>query len=267
MLRRQAGPRPARFLTLASLRWVLRNRAYTPWYLIRYWRLLRLRLTQPGVICQGMVFLGPRVKVHARTGFGRIVLGRWVHIGEGSALRCHEGTLRIGDKVVFGERDTVNCYLDVEIGAGTIVAENVYVGDFDHVYADIHTPIKDQGIAKSPVRVGPDCWLGTRVSVMRGVTVGRGCVVAAHAVVTRDAPDHSVLAGVPARVLKNRVEEYEKAAVHRAAIADMARKQREAAERLADDPAIDPATDPATDPVADPVTEARTGGRPAATGR
>ena len=105
------------------------------------------------------------------------MLGRWVHIGRGNAIRCHEGTLRIGDKCVFGKDNTVNCYLDIEFGAATIVADWVYVCDFDHAFADITVPIKDQGIVKSPVRIGPDCWLGTKVTVLRGVTVGRGCVV------------------------------------------------------------------------------------------
>ena len=128
---------------------------------------------------------------------------------------------------MFGKDNTVNCYLDIEFGAATIVADWVYVCDFDHVYSDIHVPIKDQGIVKTPVRIGPDCWVGTKVTVLRGITVGRGCVLAAHAVVNKDVPDHSVVVGVPGRVVKNRVEEYERAAGERAGVADMARKQRE----------------------------------------
>jgi acetyltransferase-like isoleucine patch superfamily enzyme len=224
-------PRQARFLTLASLRWLVRHRAWTPWYLVRYWRFFVLRVTKPHIVTEGFVFLGPGVHLHARRGYGRLVLGRWVHIGSGNALRAHEGTLRIGDKCVFGKDNTVNCYLDIEFGAATIVADWVYVCDFDHVYADVHVPIKDQGIVKTPVRVGPDCWLGTKVTILRGITVGRGSVLAAHTVVNKDVPDHSVVVGVPGRVVKNRVEEWEKAAARRAAVADMARKQHAAAER------------------------------------
>lgn len=220
----QARPPQARFLTLASLRWIIRNRAWTPWYLIRYWRFFWLKVTKPHIVTEGFVFLGPRVHLHARKGYGRLVLGKWVHIGGGNALRAHEGTLRVGDKCVFGKDNTVNCYLDIEFGAATIVADWVYICDFDHVYADITVPIKDQGIVKTPVRIGPDCWLGTKVTVLRGVRVGRGCVLAAHTVVNKDVPDHSVVVGVPARVVKNRVEQYEQAAAQRAALADIARK-------------------------------------------
>lgn len=228
------GPRQARFFTVASLRWVLRNRAFTPWYLVRYARLLRLRVTHPHVVLRGMVFLGKRVELHARPGYGRLEIGRWVHIGDGSSLRCHEGSLRIGDKVVLGRDNTVNCYLDVEIGAATIIADWVYVTDFDHKISDVHVPIKDQGIVKTPVRIGPDCWVGVRVSVLRGTRVGRGSVLGAHAVVRGDVPEYSIAVGAPARVVRNRLADYGAAGEQRAALADIARKTEAAVRERAD---------------------------------
>ena len=90
-------------------------------------------------------------------------------------------------------------------------------------------PIKDQGIVKSPVRVGPDCWLGVKVTVLRGVTVGAGSVVAAHAVVNKDVPPISVVVGIPGRVVKNRVAAYDADAARRAALEDIARKTARAA--------------------------------------
>jgi acetyltransferase-like isoleucine patch superfamily enzyme len=211
-------------LTLASLRWVLRHRAYTPHYLLRYWRFFRFKLTHPNVITTGFVFLGKRVEVLARPGYGRVVLGRWVHLGDGTSLRCHEGTLRVGDKTVFGRNIVVNAYLDVEIGAACILADLVYLTDFDHEFSDLTVPIKDQGINSSPVRIGSDVWLGTKVTVVRGTTVGDGAVVAANAVVTRDVPDYAIAAGVPARVIRDRRQASIEAEVTRAALADMASK-------------------------------------------
>jgi acetyltransferase-like isoleucine patch superfamily enzyme len=224
-------PEQARFLTVASLKWMLRHRAYTPWYLVRYWRLLKFRLRNPHIVLRGMVFLGKKVDIHCRPGYGRLEIGRWVHIGDGNAIRCHEGSLRIGDKAVFGKDNTVNCYLDVEIGAATLVADWVYICDFDHVTADITLPIKDQGIVKSPVRIGPDCWLGTKVTITRGSVIGRGCVVGAHAVVRGEVPDYKIAVGIPARVVRDRREDYEADATRRAAVADMARKAAEALEK------------------------------------
>jgi acetyltransferase-like isoleucine patch superfamily enzyme len=155
-----------------------------------------------------------------------LILGRWVHVGDGTSLRCHEGCLTIGDKVVFGRNNVVNTYLDISIGAATIVADMVYVTDFDHVFADASLPIKDQGIVKAPVRIGADVWLGTKVSVVRGTTVGDGCVVAANAVVTKDLAPYSIAVGVPARVIRSRLDDHDSATTTRAALADMAEKLR-----------------------------------------
>ena len=115
--------RQGRFLTWESLRWVVRHRAWTPWYLVRYWRFFWFKMRNPHIVTRGFVFLGRRVEVSARKGYGLLVLGRWVHVGDENRLRCHEGVLTVGDKCVFGRDNTVNCYLDIEIGAGTIVAE------------------------------------------------------------------------------------------------------------------------------------------------
>jgi acetyltransferase-like isoleucine patch superfamily enzyme len=222
-------PRQCRYLTLASLRWVLRCRAYTPWYLVRYVRLARLRLGKPQITTRGMVFLGKRLDLHARPWYGRLVLGRWVHLGDGNCLRAHEGTFTVGDKSVFGKDNVVNCYLDIELGPATLLADWVYICDFDHVFSDIHSPIKDQGITKRPVRCKGDTWFGTKVTVLSGVEIGWGCVIAANAVVNRDIPDWSVAVGVPARVIRNRHDDYEASAQQRTDLADIARKTAEAA--------------------------------------
>jgi acetyltransferase-like isoleucine patch superfamily enzyme len=125
----------------------------------------------------------------------------------------------------------INCYLDIELGAATLVADWVYICDFDHVIADIHVPIKDQGIVKSPVRIGPDTWLGTKVSVLKGTRIGRGCVLGAHAVVRGDIPDYSIAVGAPARVVRNREDDYAADAARREAVADMARKASKALQK------------------------------------
>lgn len=199
---RARDPRQARFLTWASLRWIVRHRAWTPWYLVRYWRFFLLRLRGPHIVTEGLVFLGRGARVEARRGYGRIVLGPWVHLGDGTCVRCHEGTLRIGAKAVLGANNVVNCYLDIELGAASLLSDWIYVCDFDHVFADRKRPVKDQGIAKSPVRIGPGGWIGTKATVTRGVTVGQGAVVGANAVVTHDVPDFGVVGGVPARLLR-----------------------------------------------------------------
>lgn len=226
---RNRDPRQARYLTWASLRWIWRHRAWTPWYLVRYWRFFLFRVRNPHIVTEGFIFLGKNVELYARKGYGRLVIGRWVHFGNGNAIRCHEGNLRIGDKCVFGKDNTVNCYLDIEFGEAALAADWVYICDFDHVFSDIHVPIKDQGIVKSPVRIGPDVWIGQKASVLRGVTIGQGSVIASHALVKDDIPAYSVAVGVPARVVRNRLDDYRAEEAKRAALADIARKVEAAA--------------------------------------
>lgn len=192
---------------MASLRWVVRNRAWTPFYLVRYLRFLRFRLRNRHVVTEGFVFLGRRTEVFARKGYGRLVLGRWTHFGDRTALRCHEGNLRVGEKAVFGRDISVNCYLDVEIGASSLVADHVYVADFDHRTDDLGLPIKDQGIVKRPVRIGPDVWVGTKATVLRGAQIGRGSVIGANSVVTKDVPAYAIAVGIPAKVVRSRLPE------------------------------------------------------------
>lgn len=208
-------PRHARVLSLAALRWVVAHRAWTPYYLLRYWRFLCLRLRHPDVVTEGFVFLGKRVELETRPGFGRIVLGRWVHIGDRNRLRAHNGTLRLGDKVVLGSDNVVNAHLDIEIGRASLVSDWVYIGDFDHAADDLTLPIKDQGLVTAPVRIGPDCWIGVKASVLRGARVGAGCVLAAHTVVRGTIPDRAVVAGVPGTVRKRREADAVRAAERR----------------------------------------------------
>lgn len=176
-----------------------------------------------------MVFLGRGVELEARAGYGRIILGPWVHIGDGTALRAHEGTLRVGAKAVFGRHAIVNSYLDVEIGPGALIADYVYVGDFDHRSDDIDRPIKDQGIVKSPVRIGAGSWLGVKATVLRGCTVGDGAVVGANSVVTRHVAPYEVVVGAPARVIADRKAAHAVAQKTREALADIGIKTARAA--------------------------------------
>jgi len=187
-----------------TIRFIISRRLYTWRYWLCAFRFLRLKILHPHIKTEGFVFLGPKVELYARKGYGRLTLGRWCFIGKGNAIRCHEGNLRIGDKVVFGAKNTINCYMDIEIGNDCIFADWIYICDFDHRYEDMDIPIKNQGIVKSPVKIEENIWIGEKSTILRGVTVGSGSVVASHALVNRDVPRNSIVGGVPAKVLKRR---------------------------------------------------------------
>ncbi|MFA5890155.1 MAG: acyltransferase [Actinomycetota bacterium] len=185
---------------------IRRRRLYLPRYWVMVLRFIRLKVLHPHIKTEGFVFLDKKVELYARKGYGRLTLGKWVFIGRRNAIRCHEGNLRIGDKVVFGTKNTINCYLDIEIGNDCLFADWIYICDFDHRFEDMTIPIRKQGIVKSPVKIGNDVWFGEKTTVLRGVTIGEGSVIASHALVNRDIPPKSIVGGVPARVLKTRGE-------------------------------------------------------------
>jgi len=195
---------PGRGLT-RWVRFVHRNRLYTPRYWVLGLRYLwRFKVRNRHIITRGMVFVARGAAVTCRRGLGHLELGRWVWIGTGNAIRCHEGFMRIGDKTVFGSNVTVDGYLDVEIGPECLLAEGAYVTDFDHEYRDPAVPIRKQGIVKSRTRIGGDCWIGQGATILRGSNVGRGSVVGARSLVKGEVPSYSVVAGSPARVVKRR---------------------------------------------------------------
>lgn len=192
-----------------AIRFAVEQRMLTPQYLRLYRRFLttraRLALSRQHVDLQGLVFTGRRVEFVGRPGHGRLVVGPWCWIGDDNKLRAHEGQLTLGAKVVMGRDNVVNAYLDIEIGTASILADWIYVCDFDHRYASLEVPIKDQGIVKAPVRIGGDVWIGEKATVLKGVDVGHGSVIASHALVNRDVPPFSIAVGVPARVVRSRL--------------------------------------------------------------
>jgi acetyltransferase-like isoleucine patch superfamily enzyme len=127
--------------------------------------------------------------------------------------------LRIGDRCVIGRGSHIVAHQSLVIGDDVFTGPYVYITDQNHGYADPDTPIGRQLPVNKPVEVGAGSWLGAGAIVLPGARIGRNVVVAAGSVVRGDVPDHSVVAGVPARVVRSRTPE----GWSRAVIAETAR--------------------------------------------
>ena len=135
---------------------------------------------------------------------GRVDFGRFVWIGDGTKIRCHEGVVEIGEKTVFGQECTISAYQRVRIGEQCVIADRAMFIDFDHGVVDVETPIRRQGIYKRDVEVGSNVWIGYGACILRGVRVGDNSIIGTNSVVTKDVPANAVVGGVPARVLRMR---------------------------------------------------------------
>lgn len=110
--------------------------------------------------------------------------------------------LRIGDRCLIGRGSHLVAHRCLEIGDDVITGPRCYVTDQNHVYADPDVPIRLQWPADDPVAIGAGSWLGAGAVILPGTRLGRNTVVAAGAVVRGEFPDHTVLAGAPARVVR-----------------------------------------------------------------
>lgn len=111
--------------------------------------------------------------------------------------------IKIGDGCSIGIRNSFACIDRIEIGNNVLFAGYVHITDHSHGYEDISLPVKRQKlISKGPVIIEDDCWLGFETEILSGVHIGKHSIVAARAVVTKDVPPYSIVAGNPAKVVK-----------------------------------------------------------------
>lgn len=110
------------------------------------------------------------------------------------------GEVRIGNNSLIGLGNVI--IGPVTIGNNVILAQNIVASGLNHNYTDIAQPIHQQGVSVAPIVIEDDCWIGANTVITAGVTIGKHCVVAAGAVVTKNIPPYSVAVGNPARVIK-----------------------------------------------------------------
>ncbi len=135
---------------------------------------------------------------------GRITIGDNVTIDSGARLHvANRATLKIGDRVGIGPYNILNAFDDLTVGDHTMFGPFVNINCADHGVERCE-PMRDQYGTYGAVTIGADCWLGAMVVVLRGVTIGDGAVVGAGSVVNCDIPEHTVAAGVPAKVIRER---------------------------------------------------------------
>ena len=148
---------------------------------------------------------------------GTIYNERYIHLGAGTMVGPHacltagmapgqqmasDPVVRIGDRCVIGRGSHVVGHWSIEIGDDVQTGPYVYVTDQNHSYRDPDQPVGTQWPVESAIRIGSGSWLGANAVVLPGTDLGRNVVVGAGAVVRGRFPDHCVVAGVPARIVR-----------------------------------------------------------------
>ncbi|WP_308280724.1 DapH/DapD/GlmU-related protein [Priestia sp. TSO9] len=155
------------------------------------------------------VTLNNYVEINALSKNG-VVLGNNVSIGAYSKIQCTGSLSKLGVGLEIGSNSGVGEFSyfgaagGIKIGCNVIMGQNVRFHSENHIYNRIDIPIREQGVYSKGIIVEDDCWVGAGSVFLDGVTVGKGSVIAANSVVNKDVPPYSVVAGIPAKVIKNR---------------------------------------------------------------
>ena len=150
--------------------------------------------------------ISPEARICPRD--GRIEIGAGSCISLGALI---QGNVRIGENssvqaysilVGYGGKD--NPAGLIRIGNSVRIASHVMMIAANHKFEDPDRPIRTQGLHCKPITIEDDVWIGGNANIIAGVTVGKGSVIGAGSVVTKDIPPYSVAVGVPARVIRSR---------------------------------------------------------------
>ena len=131
-------------------------------------------------VSRNVVFF-PRISIRGR---GRLIIGDGCSINSGT---------------IFG----LTC--DLRLGRNVMIADNVSFRTADHEYSNLNMPMIEQGERSRPIIIEDDVWIGANATILRGVKIGQGAIIAAHAVVSRDVEAFEIVGGVPAKKIGSRL--------------------------------------------------------------
>ena len=134
-----------------------------------------------------------------------VEIGNDFHHKQEALILVKSGRVVIGNNCALGKRAEILCdKAEVTIGDNVRIAAEAFIATGDHIFKDPNIPIIKQGFQYSDVVIEGDVWIGRRCIIMPGVKLGKGCVIAAGAVVTKDVEPYCIMGGVPARFIGKR---------------------------------------------------------------
>jgi len=155
--------------------------------------------------------IGDFVKISA-LGKEGVYLGNNFSIGDFSRIIVATSFHNIGNFIKIGNNVGIGEFAYLGGAGGLTIGNNVIVGQYfschpeNHNFDDLHQLIRLQGTSRKGIEIGDNCWIGSKVTILDGVQIGEGSIVAAGSVVNKSYPPNSIIGGVPAKLLKERNE-------------------------------------------------------------
>lgn len=151
--------------------------------------------------CKFPSYLGKPTSIF---GINKIFIGRRVRIFPNVRMEVHGRTskLIVEDNVGIGQNVHITTGGNLIIGKSSTILANVFITDIDHNYEEIGIPILEQKIVVKQTEIGENCFIGIGAAIQAGTILGRQCIIGANSVVRGKFDDYSVIAGVPAKVIK-----------------------------------------------------------------
>jgi len=168
----------------------------------------RLGLLTRRYIYRFFLLAGTNLKISTGVtikGFSNIIVGNNVSIMRQSYLYSTNASLKIGDNFTMNS----NSYLSaddglIHIGNSVMIAQNVVVRAADHNHDSVDIPIQNQGVKYGEIHIEDGVWVCANSVITSNTRIGKHSIVAAGSVVTKDVPPYSIVAGVPAKIIKRR---------------------------------------------------------------
>ena len=187
--------------------WDMKHRIYIKCRAIySKWVCYQLADSEDGVFFESISLLKGKERIHIGrdTAFGaQLYLTTW----QSDAISAEGGHIRIGGHCCFGAFNHLTAANDITIGDHCLTGKWVTITDNSHGETDLASlqqPPQNRPItSKGPVHIGNNVWIGDKATILPGVTIGDGAVIAANSVVTNDVPAYAVMGGAPAKIIKN----------------------------------------------------------------
>lgn len=154
-----------------------------------------------GIKIEGNVTCGKGAYISCTDG-GKITIGQNVSFGRNVKIIAQGGKITIGDNSFIGDGVVITAKQSISIGSDALIAEFVVIRDQDHSLEN--DPINQSGFVTSPIVIENNVWLAAKSSILKGVHIGTGAVVAAHGLVNKNVAARTIVAGVPAKEIGQR---------------------------------------------------------------